>query len=48
MSAGSVAVPNIIPLKVTVGNGLAKNTIETDTLVELKSGTHHGLFIGSK
>ncbi len=39
MSAGSVAVPNIIPLQAPGADGTGRNCLRPDTKIELKSGT---------
>jgi hypothetical protein len=37
MTAGSISVPTIVPLRVPV-NGKLKNLIDTNTPIELKTG----------
>jgi len=39
MTAGSVSVPTIVPLRAPVP-GLPKTSVDTDTRIELNSGVH--------
>lgn len=38
MTAGAVGVPTVIPLRVPIP-GQAKNSVDTNTKIELRSGT---------
>lgn len=44
MTAGSIAVPTIVPLRVPI-NGKPKNIIDTNTPIELKTGYYRLILI---